>query len=82
MKALEEEWELNDYGGLHVWVNGEPGNSTHVAEFKDEARALLAAQAPAMARLIAAVTYRCACGGSLCIDCEATVLLRAAGVIE
>lgn len=52
MKPHEEEWELNDYGGLIIWVNGEPGNSTLVATFHDEARAKLAAQAPAMAKLL------------------------------
>lgn len=54
-RAHEEEWEVNDYGGIHVWVNGEPGNSTHVAVFNDEVRARLAAQAPAMARLLLAI---------------------------
>lgn len=75
----EEEWELNDYGGLNVWVNGEPGNSTHVAIFDDEPRGLLAAQAPAMARWVLQWHDKLSSADPRRIDAER--VLRAAGVL-
>lgn len=53
MRPHEETWDVGTYGGLFVWSNVEDRNgSVPVGQFYAEARARLAAQAPAMARLL------------------------------
>ncbi len=57
-KPHEENWDVgHPYGGVFIWTaDAHPENAPHsdlaVATFYNEERARLAAQAPAMARLL------------------------------
>lgn len=81
MNPYEETWEVSTYGGIHVGTSdahprGQTGDLLF-AKFEDEARAKLAAQAPAMARLL--LELRPMQGDGYTKDIEA--VLRDAGVL-
>ncbi len=93
MKPHEETWSANVNGAAMVCNEDGHGQGVFMFDKDDHARARLAAQAPAMARLLLEGQWNCEERGDLCQhcgrlkreghapDCDLAVVLRAAGVL-
>lgn len=79
MKTWEEEWMFED-DILYRKLGGNEWTSIST-DFDSPDRARLAAQAPAQARLLKAWSEGCSCESAHCFDCDATRVLRDAGVL-
>lgn len=91
MKPHEETWSANVKGMAMICNEDGHGQGVFMFDKDDRARARLAAQAPAMARLLLRVYQRgeSTSGCPVCkaifsahtLDCDVVAVLRAAGVL-
>ncbi len=92
-KPHEETWSANAKGAAMICNEDGHGQGVFMFDKDDRERARLAAQAPAMARLLLEGQWICEERGDLCRhcgklereghadDCELVTVLRAAGVL-